>query len=227
MEAIIERCCGLDVHKETVVSCVLVGSPEGRARKEIRTYGTTTEQLEEMRDWLVHSGCTHVGMESTGVYWVPVYSVSKGTLRTDRWQCGTHQECARQEDGRQGCAMDCRVDPLRVDPKELRAAEVATGASRFDAVSAQAGRGTSERTQSTAASAGDLQRQTRLGSQRCVRQVRPRDAEGCHQGRGEPGADGRSGTRQASQKAGGSCPRITRQGRSAPSVHAGNATQPR
>src|SRR4051812_23095144 len=75
MEAIIERCCGLDVHKETVVACVLVGSPEGRARKEIRTYGTTTEQLEEMRDWLVQSGCTHVGMESTGVYWVPVYSV--------------------------------------------------------------------------------------------------------------------------------------------------------
>src|SRR3954467_5919629 len=78
MEAIIERCCGLDVHKETVVACVLVGSPEGRARKEIRTYGTTTEQLEEMRDWLRQSGCTHVGMESTGVYWVPVYSVLEG-----------------------------------------------------------------------------------------------------------------------------------------------------
>jgi transposase len=75
MEAIIERCCGLDVHKDVVVACVLIGPPEGRVRKDIRTYGTTTEQLEELRDWLAAVGCTHVGMESTGVYWVPVYTV--------------------------------------------------------------------------------------------------------------------------------------------------------
>lgn len=75
MEAIIERCCGLDVHKDTVVACLLVGPPEARAKKEIRTFGTTTSQLEELRDWLREVGCTHVGMESTGVYWVPVYTV--------------------------------------------------------------------------------------------------------------------------------------------------------
>lgn len=78
MEAIIERCCGLDVHKDTVVACVVMGPPEGRARKEIRTYGTTTAQLEQLRDWLRQNGCTHVGMESTGVYWVPVYAVLEG-----------------------------------------------------------------------------------------------------------------------------------------------------
>jgi transposase len=78
MEAIIERCCGLDVHKETVVACVLIGLPEGRPRREIRTYGTTTAQLEQLRDWLQQVGCTHVGMESTGVYWVPVYAVLEG-----------------------------------------------------------------------------------------------------------------------------------------------------
>jgi transposase len=75
MEAIIERCCGLDVHKDVVVACVLIGPPEGRPRKEIRTYGTMTTQLEELRDWLRQAGCTHVGMESTGVYWMPVYTV--------------------------------------------------------------------------------------------------------------------------------------------------------
>ena len=80
MEAIIERCCGLDVHKDVVVACVLVGPPEGRARKEIRTFGTTTTQLEEMCGWLLKVGCTHVGMESTGVYWVPVYSVLEGSF---------------------------------------------------------------------------------------------------------------------------------------------------
>lgn len=78
MEAIIERCCGLDVHKDSVVACVLVGPPEGRAKKEIRTYGTTTSQLEGLRSWLIEVGCTHVGMESTGVYWVPVYAVLEG-----------------------------------------------------------------------------------------------------------------------------------------------------
>lgn len=75
MEAIVERSCGLDVHKATVVACVLAGPADKRPRKEVRTFGTTTSELEEMRDWLREAGCTHVGMESTGVYWVPVYAV--------------------------------------------------------------------------------------------------------------------------------------------------------
>lgn len=75
MEAIVEACCGLDVHKATVVACLLVGSADQRPRKERRTFGTTTSELEELRKWLVAEGCTHVGMESTGVYWMPVYAV--------------------------------------------------------------------------------------------------------------------------------------------------------
>lgn len=75
MEAIVERCCGLDVHKDVVVACVLIGRAGGRARKQIQSYGTTTSQLEQLRAWLQKEGCTHVGMESTGVYWVPVYTV--------------------------------------------------------------------------------------------------------------------------------------------------------
>lgn len=78
MEAIVERCCGLDVHKKTVVACRLVGTPGKRAQKEVRTFGTTTSELEAMRDWLNEARCTHVGMESTGVYWVPVYAVLEG-----------------------------------------------------------------------------------------------------------------------------------------------------
>jgi len=75
MEAIVEQCCGLDVHQGTVVACLLIGPATGRARKEIRTYGTTTGELEELRRWLEGEGCTHVAMESTGVYWMPVYAV--------------------------------------------------------------------------------------------------------------------------------------------------------
>jgi len=75
LEAIVERCCGLDVHQATVVACLLVGSAERRPRKVTRTWGTSTSELEELRAWLLAEGCTHVGMESTGVYWVPVYNV--------------------------------------------------------------------------------------------------------------------------------------------------------
>jgi transposase len=75
MEPIVERCCGLDVHQATVVACLLVGAPDKRPKKEIRTFGTTTRELMQLRDWLHESGCTHIGMEATGIYWKPVYAV--------------------------------------------------------------------------------------------------------------------------------------------------------
>ncbi len=78
MEVIIERCCGLDVHQETVVACVLIGARGERPRKEIRTFRTMTRDLEALRGWLQELGVTQVGMESTGVYWRPVYAVLEG-----------------------------------------------------------------------------------------------------------------------------------------------------
>jgi transposase len=75
MEAIEEQCCGLDVHQATVVACLLVGPATRRARKEVRTYGTTTRDLMQLRDWLHSEGVTCVGMESSGVYWKPVYNI--------------------------------------------------------------------------------------------------------------------------------------------------------
>jgi transposase len=78
MQALIERCCGLDVHQETVVACLLTGAASARARKEVRTFRTVRRELEALRDWLKAAGVTHVGMESTGVYWCPVYAVLEG-----------------------------------------------------------------------------------------------------------------------------------------------------
>jgi transposase len=78
MPVIIERCAGLDVHQETVVACVLAGTPGQRPTKEIRTFRTMTRDLEALRDWLKAAGVTPVGMESTGVYWRPVYAVLEG-----------------------------------------------------------------------------------------------------------------------------------------------------
>jgi len=75
MEPIVERASGLDVHQKTVVACVLVGDAIHRPKKEVKTFGTTLSDLQELRAWLVEHRVTHVGMESTGVYWKPVYAV--------------------------------------------------------------------------------------------------------------------------------------------------------
>ena len=75
MDSLIERCCGLDVHQGMVVACLLVGKADERPRKELKTFRTVTAELLELRAWLVQAGCTHVGMESTGVYWTPVYAL--------------------------------------------------------------------------------------------------------------------------------------------------------
>ena len=74
MERLIERCCGLDVHKATVSACVRVTQrPGGKVELEVRTFATTSAELLALRDWLIEQRVTHVAMEATGVYWKPVY----------------------------------------------------------------------------------------------------------------------------------------------------------
>jgi transposase len=75
MERVIERGCGLDVHKKTVVACVRVPGRTGAREQHVRTFGTTTAELLALRDWLTGYGVTHVAMESTGVYWKPIFYV--------------------------------------------------------------------------------------------------------------------------------------------------------
>jgi len=75
MEAVLECCVGLDVHQETVVACVVFGPLEHRPKKEIKTFGTTTPELLTLADWLEERKCSHVAMESTGIYWKPVWNI--------------------------------------------------------------------------------------------------------------------------------------------------------
>jgi transposase len=74
MEVMHERVAGLDVHKETVVSCVRTVAG-GKVSRECRTFETTTAGLKALLAWLREAGCTHVAMEATGVYWKPVWSI--------------------------------------------------------------------------------------------------------------------------------------------------------
>ncbi len=79
MDVIVERACGLDVHKRTVVACLMPPGPDGKPHKELRTFSTVTADLLRLADWLAAAGCTHVAMESTGIYWRPVYNVLEAT----------------------------------------------------------------------------------------------------------------------------------------------------
>jgi transposase len=75
MERQIERGCGLDVHRDTVAACVRVPGAQGERAQHVRTFGTTAAELLALRDWLEAHGVTHVAMESTGVYWKPIFYV--------------------------------------------------------------------------------------------------------------------------------------------------------
>jgi transposase len=75
MEVLYEICAGLDVHGKTVVACLV-----GRGHKRIRTFGTMTEELVRLLEWLKAEGCTHVAIESTGVYWKPVFNILEGSM---------------------------------------------------------------------------------------------------------------------------------------------------
>jgi transposase len=80
MEIVYERCCGLDVHKLTVVACVLVPGAGGKPRKEVRTFGTLTDEVLQLAAWLTQHGVTHVALESTGVYWKPIWNLLEGSF---------------------------------------------------------------------------------------------------------------------------------------------------
>ena len=78
LEAIYERVCGLDVHKKSVVACRRRVTSSGRVEKEVATFGTTTAQVLALLEWLKAWDVTHVAMESTGVYWKPIWNLLEG-----------------------------------------------------------------------------------------------------------------------------------------------------
>lgn len=80
MEIVFERCAGVDVHKRTVVVCLITPGERGQPTMETRTFGTTTDELLRLSDWLSAGGCTHVALESTADYWKPVHNLLEGSF---------------------------------------------------------------------------------------------------------------------------------------------------
>jgi transposase len=75
MERVFPNCAGLDIHKKLIVACRLTTDERGQTQKAVRKFGTLTAELEALAAWLAAGGCTHVAMESTGVYWRPIYNI--------------------------------------------------------------------------------------------------------------------------------------------------------
>ena len=75
LDVLHDRCCGLDLHKRSVTACRIVPGADGHPAQEVRTFGTMTAELLALGDWLADGGVTHIAMESTGVYWKPVWNL--------------------------------------------------------------------------------------------------------------------------------------------------------
>jgi transposase len=76
MKVVHEICCGIDVHAKMLVACLILAD----GKKEIQTFSTMTDDLLRLSDWLVAAQCTHVAIESTGVYWKPVFNILEGVV---------------------------------------------------------------------------------------------------------------------------------------------------
>lgn len=75
MQDILECCMGLDVHRDTIVACLLTGPIGAVPECEVRTFGTLAPELAKLRDWVVANNCQTIAMESTGIYWHPIYEL--------------------------------------------------------------------------------------------------------------------------------------------------------
>ena len=104
MDTLYPRCAGLDVHKETVAACVRIALGGGRVRQEVRTFRTETSGLLELADWLTDEQVSHVAMESTGVYWKPVWNILEGLFEL----LLVNAEHIKQVPGRKTDVKDCQ-----------------------------------------------------------------------------------------------------------------------
>ena len=104
MDTLYPRAAGLDVHKGTVVACARYLDPSGKPREAVRTFSGMTRDLLEMADWLAGHGVTHAAMESTGVYWKPVFHVLEGRFQVIL----VNAQHTKQVPGRKTDVKDCQ-----------------------------------------------------------------------------------------------------------------------
>jgi transposase len=129
MEVLYPVCCGLDVHKASVTACLRSPGDGPRRREEVQTFGTSTRELLRLVEWRTAAGCTHVAMESTGVYWRPVYNLLEDGFEL----LLVNAQPVKMVPGQDGCARQrvARSAPrARPAAPQFRAARGAARAAR-------------------------------------------------------------------------------------------------
>src|SRR5262249_16466917 len=142
MEIVYRRCCGIDVHKDFITACVLVneaGKHREVRKKEFRTYWS---DLQKLKLWLYASKVEQVAMESTAVYWKPVWNVLEGSLPAAFGEPAPHAEHSRTEDRPERLRMDQRSGGPRAAEAQFRAPATGTGVEGSDTLSGETGGGT-------------------------------------------------------------------------------------
>jgi transposase len=126
MHRVFRVCAGIDVHKKVLYVCLLKVESEGRVSREVRTFGTTTRELLTLLDWLLAEYCESVAMESTGVYWKPVFNILESSLKVVL----VNAQHVKALPGRKTDVQDCEwiaelhlhglVRPSFIPPREIR-----------------------------------------------------------------------------------------------------------
>jgi transposase len=114
MDVLHPRCCGLDVHKSSISACILLREA-GRVQKHQRRFGAMTQELQELAEWLRQFGVTQVAMESSGVYWKPVWNILEGQFTV---VLANAQHIKRPVSGGMRCALPSYRRAGSTDKKE-------------------------------------------------------------------------------------------------------------
>ena len=176
MNIVYERCAGLDVHKRSVMACACTPDARGQRHKERESFSTMTPDVLRLRQWLTARGVTHVAMESTSVYWQPIYSLLEGHFEL----LLVNAQHIKAVPGRKTDVKDAEwlADLLQhglLRPSFVPSARP-SASPRVDALSHQLDRGTVSSSQSTPEDPGRGEHQAGVGSQRCNGSLCPRDA---------------------------------------------------
>src|SRR5215472_10672171 len=218
MQVVHARWAGLDVHKKTVVACVLLTHPDGTLHREVRTFTTMTAELLALADWLDGQQVTHVALESTGVFWQPVFNL----LEDGHTIVLVNPQHVKAVPGRKTDVKDSEwladllrhglLEPSFIPPAPIRELRDLTR-YRKSLIGERAGG------EPAAEGAGDGEHQAGDGGLQRPRRQRAADAHGiAWRGTGCGGAGG-VGTRAAAREAAAAAPRARRPG-AARSSHA-------
>lgn len=108
MEVLYPRCSGLDVHKRFLVACLSIVPTNGPRSKELRQFGTMTNDILALKEWLKASGCRQIAMESTGVYWKPIFHLLEDEFEIVLVNAQHMKAVAFPKNGCERCGMDRR-----------------------------------------------------------------------------------------------------------------------